>query len=90
MPTIKLPNGYVTEKTSNGFIFHEAGPLDAESMAGFATACVELGHRLAKEGKQIEEVRLMRHWSHTEGAEETFVKVKIKHVLANAQAEPRA
>ena len=83
MPTIKLPNGYVCEKTPDGFLFHENGPSDTEMLGNFARACVELGHRLAKQGKQIDEVVLMRMRNPWEQAMQTRVKVKIKHVLAN-------
>jgi hypothetical protein len=83
MPIIELQNGYVCEKLPDGFVFHENGPLDTESLGNFARACVELGHRLAKEGKQIAEVQLMRMRNPWEQAIQSRVKVKIKHVLAN-------
>lgn len=89
MPIIELPNGYVCEKLPDGFLFHENGPTDTEMLGNFARACVELGHRLAKEGKQIDEVRVMRMRNPWEQATQCRVKVKIKHVLANIEARER-
>lgn len=86
-PTLQI-NGYVCEKFSDGFVFNENGPADTEQLQNFARACIELGHRLAQEGKRIDKVRLLRQRNPWEQLTQTVVRVKIKHVLAASAREP--
>lgn len=73
--------GYISENHPNGFVFNEAAFSESENLIHFVSACVELGHRLAKEGKHLEEVRVQRGWNAFQGVQQTNVIVKTKYLL---------
>lgn len=81
---LEIPESYVVEKLPNGFSLY-AG--DRMASAVFAKACVELGHRLATEGKDIVEVEVIQHYSFERAQDEVGVRVKIRHRLRGANVE---
>ena len=88
---MKTPKCYVSESGPNGFVLHEASASPAEITEGLAIACLEFGHRLAKEGKTIKDVQVARTWNPFEISRQTHVRVKISHTLkgpSNPEANP--
>jgi hypothetical protein len=82
--TIEIPDSYVTEKLNDGFSLYAGGRM---APAVFAKACVELGHRLATEGKDIVSVDVIEHRCFERVQDEISVRVKIRHRLRKSQAE---
>jgi hypothetical protein len=75
--TPRVPTSYVAEPHAAGFDFK---PGD-NSRYEFARACIELGHRLAREGKDIVEVYVIEDVSLDRCQREIAVRVKVRYHL---------
>jgi hypothetical protein len=75
-----VPDHYVTQELPGGFSFHY-GDGNCSANHEFVKACVEFGHRLAMEGKDIVQIATATHFSNERCQREIAVVAKFKYRL---------